>query len=96
MVSTQLNKQVQQACLKELNKMLANENHDPPNWKCIFDEIQCRQIQKIGEIPWWQHTINIILVLGAIAAVVGAYLTYLQMMPSNTYSSQPKILEKIK
>ena len=50
-------------------------------WQFIYDEILLRKIRKTDNTLWWQHTINFILILCALAAIFAVYLAWSEVMP---------------
>jgi hypothetical protein len=69
---------VRKASDEELRRILALSNHDSPNWRCIFDEIQLRGINQIGKVHWFQHVANVAAVIAAIAGIVSIWLMWPQ------------------
>lgn len=86
MVSKRLMNEVHKANNKELPDFLKKETHGSPNWRFIYDEILLREIRKTANTHWWQHAINFILILGALAAIFAAHLALGQVRSSDMHS----------
>lgn len=67
---------VKTASDEELRNMLSLSNHNSPNWRCIFDEIQLRGISEIGKVHWFQHMANVAAVVAAIAGILSVWLMW--------------------
>ena len=81
MVSMRLKNEVHKVNDKELHDLLEKETHGSPNWQFLYDEILLRKIRKTDNTPLWQHAINFILILGALAIIFSAYLTWSKVTP---------------
>ncbi len=79
MITRDLKNKVNAAKDDKLLDLLNKENHGSPKWNFIFDEFKRRQLQKIGKTHWSQYMVNIACIIGAIAAVAAAYLSWIQV-----------------
>ncbi len=95
MIAKDLKSRVESANEPALIKLLNDADHDSPNWKFIFDELQRRQLVKIGKTPWHHYLFGIASIIGAIAAVAAAYISFLQYESSCKHlnSPQKKVIE---
>lgn len=95
MPKSQFEEKVKSANDADLAHMLSDATHDSPNWRCIFDEIQLRGINKIGKVHWFQHAANVAAVVAAIASILGVWLMWTQeAKPSDLAAEQAEPLRQ--
>ena len=95
MIPKNLKLEVESADVKQLLELLGKNEHNSPIWRFIFDEIQRRQLLKIGKTPWHHYLFGIASIIGAVAAIAAAYISFLQYESSCKHLNTPqkKVIE---